>query len=77
MRTYVQVRHPGARGWITVASSETRDAARSAYDDFRAGLGEPPTRVRIVSGDQLVREGGWRETRVADAAVARRAEVSK
>jgi hypothetical protein len=64
MRTYVQVRYPGARGWMTVASSATRDAARGAYDDFRAALGEPPSRVRIVSGAQLVREGGWRETRV-------------
>jgi hypothetical protein len=81
VRTYVQARYPRGHRWVTVASSETRATARlaaaTAYRDCLDTRGEAPTQVRIVSAAQLVREGGQREPRIADAAVARRADLSR
>ena len=81
VRTYVQVRYPSGRRWVTVASSETRaDAhvtAATAHHDCLDARAERPTHVRSVSAAQLVREGGPRETRIADAAVSRRADLSR
>jgi hypothetical protein len=81
VQTYVQARYPRGRRWVTVASSETRAAARvaaaRAYRDCLDSRGETPIQVRIVSAAQLVREGGQREPRIADAAIALRADLSR
>ncbi len=74
---YVQVRYRSGARWVTVTASENRDAARvaaaGAYRDLRNSRDESPTQVRLVSGDQLTREGGPRDVRLADAVVARNA----
>jgi hypothetical protein len=68
---YVQVRYPQGLRWVTVAVSDTRNGAASvaadAYRERHDQRGQAPTQVRIVSAAQLVREGGEREIRIADA----------
>jgi hypothetical protein len=68
---YVQVRYPQGGRWVTVAVSDTRaSAARlaaGAYRERHNPRGETPMQVRIVSAAQLMREGGEREIRIADA----------
>ena len=68
---YVQVRYPEGGRWVTVAVSDTRNGAASvaadAYRERYDQRGQAPTQVRIVSAAQLVREGGERELRLADA----------
>ena len=68
---YVQVRYPEGLRWVTVAVSDTRDSAArlaaNAYRERHDQRGQAASQVRIVSAAQLVREGGERELRIADA----------
>jgi len=75
-RYYVQVHYPRGRQWVTVAMAETRETAAkvaaNAFFGLRNGRGDTPRTCRVASGAQLVREGGQREIRHADAEIARR-----
>jgi len=74
---YVQVRYPRGQ-WLTVAMEPTRagaaTAAADAYAALLDGRGDTPSQCRVVRAAQLVREGGEREVRLADADIARRAD---
>ncbi len=71
MGYYVQLRYPQGGRWVTVAVSDTRTSAATvaanAYRERNDPQGQAPSQVRIVSADQLVREGGEHELRIADA----------
>jgi hypothetical protein len=76
---YVQVHYPRGRQWVTVAMAETRETASklaaNAFFGLRNGRGDTPRTCRVASGAQLVREGGQREIRHADAEIARRPQI--
>jgi len=71
---YVQVRYARGR-WMTVAMKATRAAASTAAAAAYRGLldtwGAAPKQCRVVSAAQLVREGGQRGIRLANAEIAR------
>jgi hypothetical protein len=60
---------------VTLTVSDVRPTAAgiaaAAYRDRPNGRGETPRQVRVVTADQLRREGGQRNVRIADADVAR------
>jgi hypothetical protein len=72
---YMQVSYPQEVRWVAVYMSETRraasDLAAHAYRTVRNDRGRAPNRLRLVSRGQLVREGGDKAIRRADADILR------
>jgi hypothetical protein len=68
------VRYPRALRWRTVAVFDLRppasDAAAHAYRNLANASGETPHQVRVLSGTQLIREGGQRGLKIARADIA-------
>lgn len=75
---YIQVSYPDEVRWVAVYLSETRraasDLAAHAFHTVRNDRGRAPNRLRLVSPGQLVREGGDKAIRRADADILRQAD---